>query len=147
MGADLIGYFCVGPKRLDDTPEKRAAAVARILAFSRAAAAWNDADSDESDDATRAAAGPLLAAFDDPGDVAWACDVSEKDAHNLIDDLFAVWGGAGRDVACRSLPPGNVDDRAVFAGAASWGDEPDGYGYTTLKRADQSGLLAVYGIR
>lgn len=51
----------------------------------------------------------------------------------LIDAVEQVIGmGVGRDVSWRADP--HAKDRAiVFAGERSWGDEPEGLGYTTIR--------------
>lgn len=37
-------------------------------------------------------------------------------------------------------------EQVVFAGSETWGDEPDGVGYTTLKLATHLNILHLYGI-
>ena len=68
----------------------------------------------------------------------------QADGEALLVDLENLWGGRGTsDCMWRDFDEGY---RVMFCGARTWGDDPDGYGYATLKRLDHAGLLAPVGI-
>ena len=65
-----------------------------------------------------------------------------KEVREFVD----FWNdGCARDLACRPDPehPGR---KVVVAGELSWGDEPDGFGYQTLKRAFGLGIAQALGV-
>ena len=47
----------------------------------------------------------------------------------------------GRDVASRRQKINGVEVSIIFAGEMSWGDDPDGWGYVSLKALDTIGVL------
>lgn len=63
----------------------------------------------------------------------------------LVNDLLAACNGKYRDTATRA-DPHDPKYRIVVAGELSWGDEPEGAGYETLKAAACIGLFEVMGI-
>lgn len=61
------------------------------------------------------------------------------DARRFIKEPFIE----GRDVSSRRYTILGREFESVFAGEMSWGDEPDGGGYSTLKALDYVNLLGV----
>ena len=73
-----------------------------------------------------------------------------EDPEEFVDEFIHFWDEpCGRDVSCRTFctKPGGGQKtlvKIVFAGDMSWGDEPEGYGYTTLKTSDMAGLHDIF---
>jgi hypothetical protein len=67
------------------------------------------------------------------------------DVQKAMSDFRTVWRGETRDSASRLLPD-NPDKQVVFAGERTWGDEPEGYGYTSLRDARALGIAQAYGV-
>ena len=152
MGADLIGYMCVGPTLV--TAEQKVAAKEKAWRVFLGMRAW------------------WLAAEENPSpepppeiiDVLDCCQIDEphelealrfggdqdietagrQDVDGLVDEIVAFWNcPATRDSVCRDL---SDDERVVFCGEASWGDEPDGSGYLLIKMAHILDILWELGI-
>lgn len=147
MGMNLIGFILTGPLQLDETKAEQAKQ--RVATFNKVLAALaadvaNDTLTDE-----RAAAHCAEAPWVE--DYAWAelYDVYEYDYKvraTLVDDLFELWNKGARDAMSREHPdsPGRI---IVAAGDSSWGDEPEGFAYQTLKNAEFAGLFDLFDIR
>lgn len=71
-------------------------------------------------------------------------ELADIDADRLTTEVVDVWRTGARDTACRDLPDGT---RVLFTGATSYGETPDGYGYTTMTRAEKLGILDLMGIK
>jgi hypothetical protein len=137
MGADLIGYMAVGPTRLPDTPEALAAAVA-VATERQQKVALAFADG-ESVDSVRID-GSYYEAYD-------AENIAALDPVALVEAFVDLWNeGRARDVCWRELPT-DPPTKCLFAGDMSWGEEPEGHGYTTLRDADRLGLWHFYGLK
>jgi hypothetical protein len=65
--------------------------------------------------------------------------------HTLC-ELHEVWRAGARDVMRRPLPQDN-NLLIVCAGEPSWGNEPEGLGYTTLRNAFALGIAQAYGLK
>jgi hypothetical protein len=149
MGADLIGYIVVGPEKLK--PTSRQLALAKRVAEDLLEMVSEAAESEDyAALETKYASSLKYAAYGDfPED--FTC-VSGLKADQVIADLFEVWGGGGRDVMYRTLHFDHMKNklrkpmRIVTAGELSWGDEPDGFGYVTLRNADRLGILSIFHI-
>lgn len=170
MGADLIGYIVVGPAELDKSKEKKQALmeqaekdkklideISKLLTEKGLDDADYDAQIAALSDKQRTYVEGLNERregdswFREEEDVNnlldWAEEAFTPEAvESIIEDLFAVWDNGARDSMSRSLP-GDPTQRILACGELSWGDEPDGWGYQTLKKADRAGILDAYGIR
>ena len=63
-----------------------------------------------------------------------------------VREFAAGWnGGCFRDMAFR-IDPDRAGRKVVVAGELSWGDEPDGRGYRTLKKAFGLGIAQQLGV-
>lgn len=83
---------------------------------------------------------------DTPGDYLRRVEESlSGESGNVIDDLIEVWGGPMGDSISR-IVPGAFNTVAVCAGESSHGDEPEGFTYQTLKRAEFLGLFELLDI-
>jgi hypothetical protein len=142
MGADLVGYMLKGPRELDrDRFELALGIAANVIGQAGQARAAELAGEDfERED------------FDalDNDLIDLDCDlenIAELDPEKLLAELIDVWEGHGaRDMTTR-FDPDDDDQQIVFAGEMSWGDEPEGFAYRTLRDADKLGMLDVFGIR
>jgi hypothetical protein len=73
-------------------------------------------------------------------------EVIELDPVELVDALYDVWSGQAPDVYFRTDPD---DDETIlfFTGGDSYGHDPDGRGYQTIRDADLIGLLEHLNFR
>lgn len=141
MGAELIGFLFKGPARLSRSKKstrlatKRARNVRNALGQLRAMSelplefptVLRHLDNDQIQEAL------------DNFDALPAPEVA-------VTDLLDWWDEGARDTATRRDP----DDPAQvigFAGAQTWGDEPDGVGYRTYRAALTLDILGFFGIR
>jgi hypothetical protein len=63
-----------------------------------------------------------------------------------VKDFAAAWNeGRFRDLAFRT-DPDKPDRKVAVAGELSWGDEPEGLGYQTLKKAFGLGIAQRLGV-
>jgi hypothetical protein len=142
MGADLVGYMLKGPRELDrDRFELARGIAANVIGQAGQARAAELAGEDfEREDFD--ALDNMLIDLD--------CDlenIAELDPESALSDLVSVWEeGAERDLTTR-IDPDDDEQRIVFAGEMSWGDEPEGFAYRTFRDADKLGMLDVFGIR
>lgn len=160
MGADLLGRMVVGPHKLDTS--KRAELLAGLKERLREGRALRaelaniDALEDAFDATCLVAYGYLAEHFPDAHDELRGSYAVEEildlllriDPEKTLDNLYALWNGSDevyfRDSAARTV----TDELAcVFCGCMSWGDEPDGLGYTTLRDAEFLGFLTPLGCR
>ena len=153
MGADFISYCVFGPTELSVSKKVIKKAEKRFTKFVELACQLEDLerkiiDVDSRPVEAAAAAKELkhlkASMLEDVCDVIWAAEYKDN-PKKLIDELYDIWHGGSRDSSCRTLP-GNKRRKVWFAGEMSWGDEPDGFGYLTMKRADMAGLLSIFGI-
>lgn len=160
MGADFISYLVFGPFRLSKSKTTMKRAKKKVTSFVALACQMYDlemkavgilADAKEADE-------QLSELMVENGiectvDVAWA-RFYQDNPMKLVDELFDVWHNGSRDSAYRSVPgnrkqkiwSANRKQKIWSAGGMSWGDDPDGFGYQTMKKADQAGLLEIFGL-
>ena len=154
MGADFISYCVFGPTKLSTSKKVFKKAEKRFTEYVKLACeldelvkqACDSSKPREVADAADARVKELLNkhCIDCTDDVTWATEYKDKPVQ-LIDDLFDVWHNCSRDSSYRTLP-GNKQRKVWYAGDMSWGDEPDGFGYLTMKRVDMAGLLDIFGL-
>jgi hypothetical protein len=136
MGADLIAYTLVGPPRL--RPNK--ALVKKVLAHAGhvvAAAKQAEADPDFDWDQDK-----FLKGFDQEV----LHEIMDLDPEGTLKDFLSVWEGNARDSTSRDVKLGGKTYRVLTAGDMSWGDEPSGFGYETIRDASRLGILDLLGI-
>lgn len=140
MGADLVTYFCYGPRKLKT--DETTLAEARKKAQATIAAARQAFDTGNWEDAG-------LSHLDSGADECELRDILDTNVDSAIENLIAIWNKAhARDVSWRFVPEqGDNDLIGLVAGGMSWGDEPEGLGYQTLKVAHLLGLFPVFGIQ
>lgn len=158
MSADLLGYLVKGPRNLD--VNKLADAIALVKARQveiRAALKKMGLDDTEEPEAIAGRVAvtmevddllqDLLPEFERGLDESDLLAMADQEAEVLVDGLYAFWESGSRDSASR-LDPDDENVALVFAGEMSWGDEPGGSGYETLRDTGRfPGLHDLLGIR
>lgn len=143
MGADLIGIFVVGPKKLK--PAKCEAAVKKLIKRQEKLRAVSVEDEAA---VTKAIEKYFPDFFDHSGSdylnppQARAFLVS-ADFAAVAEALQTLWSRGSRDCVSRGIGGGR---RALFCGNATWTDDGTGFGYQTLHTARLLGLLELVGI-
>lgn len=166
MGADLITYFCYGPKKLSEKKIPKAVAQAKA-AVALAKTILEMEDLREAGKMTEEAFAQEMGALDQSplrhlmGGIeskrSITLLVTEDNFHELrvieqldpdavVHDLLHIWNHGSRDSTWRPVP-GHRNLIGLVAGEMSWGDEPDGYGYQTLKNASLVGILPIFGVK
>lgn len=137
MGADLIAYTVVGPPKLKPSRVLRKKALANAgHVIAAAQQAEKDPDFDWDQD-------KFLKNFEPE----MFSEIASLEAEQVLSDLLEVWEGGARDSTSRVIAFGKKKLRVLTAGEMSWGDEPEGFGYQTLRDADRLGLLDTLGIK
>jgi hypothetical protein len=133
MGMDLIGFIVVAPKELDRTQIRKALAGGkrRIKAAQKKHGMKGPHDVPTDPDQ-----------YDNDEDI----DLLQLDARKSLDDLFTLWKEGARDTMARDYPS-KSKYIILVAGEGSWGDEPGGFGYQTLKAAYLLGYNEAFNFR
>lgn len=136
MGADLIAYICKGPQKLDRS--KRDAAVAHTTEIVELAKISGDSED---------ALDGLLEKFGDLSGFEDLESVANIEPAEFVDSFIETWDNCDcRDMSFRT-DPDDENQKIVVAGELSWGDTPEGEGYTALNTATVLGLMLIFGIR
>jgi hypothetical protein len=151
MGADIIGYHVLGPPKL--TRSLRSKAVKRINDMKEALEEiCNDEEAEDGpvpDDFIDLLKTPLfrhLSAQTEFSDLSFIREV--HDPGKLVDEFMNFWDDpCFRDATSRIFTVKGQKVKVVFAGEMTWGDEPEGWGYTTLKAADYLGLFNIFKLQ
>lgn len=141
MGMDLIGFLVVGPAHLEEGKREEAKRHLQDLREKVESVQANLGEEDYPEDYP-----DFLPKFSGDLETDWDDLQDALENKSLVEDLFAVWEDGARDAACR-IHPGDESQAILFAGEGSWGQEPEGWGYTTLKHAYYLGLWEIVGIR
>ena len=142
MGADLIVYMLVGPPQALPTEKKQEMMLDRanrMVKAARKATTYEDGSRDPGSgycDLTKltTAEQRVLEGLDDPdNDMEY---LSGLEPEKVLTEFFHLWNRSGyRDCATRLFKAGRKEYHIHVAGEMSWGDEPDGAGYQTIKAA------------
>lgn len=159
MGADLIAYMLVGPKKITKSQVQKA--VAPMLTWAKkhkdTAVCESCGKVQDPKNLDRNADGSLMLEDVDCEECG-ACElvaVTDKypdaaAARQVLDEAVAEWHSAPgcRDSASRTNPD-NPKEIIICSGELSWGDEPDGAGYSSLKAVCQlpGPVKDILGIR
>ena len=147
MGADLVGYLVIGPSKLD--PDLRQTAIDKARTVIEVAKTLTQEEflGDRDDPNSRISG--LLRQYpwvDNLLEIFEAeeldATVVDRDPEKCVADLYEFWPGNARDAVARELGDGVM----VFAGEMTWGDDPQGFGYQTLKSAYYLRLFEIFGI-
>lgn len=66
----------------------------------------------------------------------------------IVKDFINLWNkGEVRDIQSRTATIGGEEVGIVFCGELTWGDEPAGTGYNTIRPVHDLGLLPLFGVR
>jgi hypothetical protein len=160
MGADLICFILKGPmkpKAGDIRSVKRH--VAKVIAHAKLVD--NAINRDLAAEATLEDEAILKEGLDHPlmkdmssheqhervHDAAhYIAQMAEAEANQEVEDFLDWWVTCnGRDTAGRT-DPDDKKKQIVVCGDMSWGDSPDGFGYTTVNRAYWFGIPHRLGI-
>jgi len=151
MGQDLVGYLLKGPYELPE--EKRAEAIAHAAGLIRKLRTEYEAYLE--DPPNYVFSEEVVAHLSRYSiDIEFELEQFDMDdatiegaATEAVNDLYNIWNGNNaRDCHCRTDP----DDRSqvlFFCGDATWGDDPDGYAYLTIKECRRYGILEFFNIR
>jgi hypothetical protein len=149
MGADFISFLAIGPVKLSASKATRKKAEKRVTEFVTEALRYMDAEIQEGDEGLavmeEVRSNPMFTHLDLTYDIHWVKEFSANPL-KLLENFLELWDGGSRDSDSRTIPRDKLRRKVVFAGEMSWGDEPDGHGYQTLKHSDAAGLFTVYGI-
>ncbi len=141
MGADQIGFLFKGPIKLDTTRTTTQLAIERGKKVVEAIR-WLTTHDELPDHLSESLAhvdGDTIDEFvQDPGSV--------PDPERTVKDLIEWWHGTARDT-CRRVDPDDTEHVIGFAGEMTWGDEPAGFGYQTMKAAALFNILDLFEIR
>ena len=145
MGMDLIGYMVKGPRNLD--PVMREGAAALVKQKLDELQALLEKVGYGSEEAVEYDFREVFAEYP------WAYDeedlaaLAESSPEAIVNNLYELWVHGARDTSSR-LDPDDKHSIIMFAGAGTWGDEPEGFGYQTLRDADRvPGLFSILNIR
>lgn len=143
MGAEQIGYLLIGPKELSEEAiekaHKRDFEVANLIT-----AYWRQLEDEEQNNTTLPSLlSHLYSAFDHPCELERWEDMDVESVRKIVDDFVSFWHDPQyRDTHYRYF----ADQQILFAGGMSWGDEPDGGGYSTIKEACVFDIPKTLGI-
>ena len=136
MGADLITYLVTGPVKLKSSKTLRAKILKKAqIIIDAASKAMEDHDFDWQED-------KHIGRFEEEDLEALA----DLDAEQVLANLYELWDGGFRDSSSRVITRYGKRFMVVVAGSETWGDEPDGSGYATLRDSIRLGLLKPLGI-
>lgn len=155
MSVNLVGYHAIGPANLNEKKKKRAIArlhakqaMLRSVVEKLMSPGVSGADLERAESAIYKYLSDLwpdcdLDAFEYRHEA--ADYILGLDATQVVEDLFCCWHSGYRDTSWRVFGKNN-QHRTVFCGDMSWGDSPDGLGYTALHNAAALGLWEEFGI-
>jgi len=148
MGADLIAYIIKTPRKI--TRSQRNAAITDFN--TRREHLFKDYPTQKSIEAADVRSviktHPWLEdiiedQFDEIGEAYdW---VRTSDPVKVVDDFIAISNGSARD-SCSRIDPDNKKRAILCAGEMSWGDEPEGYGYQSIKGMMKLGIAKILGV-
>jgi hypothetical protein len=158
MGADLIGYMVKAPVELPkDRIDEAVAQANSVISFAHEFVKKQE-DNEEGytlleelgytdEDVAKALGNSELDDCELENELevlAGRYDIG--DGEKVVKEFLDNWPYIGRDVSFRRDPD---DDSQcyMFAGDMSWGDEPEGFGYETLRSVFQLGFAEYFNIR
>lgn len=146
MGADLIGFLCKGPLKIKKADikkaEKRAADIIIFAAKVYELLKKEEKTPEEETFLETCLTNTPLSGFNDQEqhDDIRNCEqylenIAASTAKEEVKNFVSWWeGGRGRDTSSR-IDPDDKKKQILFCGDTSWGDSPEGLGYTTMNRA------------
>lgn len=127
MGADLLGYMLAGPVEIRENRDK---AIKKAMETVEKCKAIEDPDPCEDFEINE----NILSG----AEVESIALMEEAEVEEFVNEFINCWesdGCFGRDSTSRVFSTCCDHMRVSFAGGMSWGDEPEGLGYTMLKQA------------
>lgn len=158
MGADLIVFIAKGPNKFQKRTVERATRHAkRVQEHSKKLVALMDKENadeqmvkDQIDELFKnellnGLKGQRMSDTPDEADD-YLRVMAGTDTKEFVEEFVDWWRScSGRDTAGRS-DPDNKNKKIVVCGEMSWGDTPDGYGYTTMDKAYWFDIPQALGI-
>lgn len=155
MGADLIGYFAKGPRRLRVSDRKVFLQVKKLLG-------WYDKVIGITSKEPSVPMGELrLALREYPGkdtvrsidvvgfadEFGWLVELSDEAVMNLVKEFRETWSWRTpyRDMSI-IIDPDDSSKQIMFAGEMTWGDTPSGLGFTLLDNAAKLCIAEFFGV-
>lgn len=158
MGADLIVFIAKGPRKFTKLNRKKTLKLAlEIQAHVKKMVEKlkkDDHTPEEAEELDEMMGSPLLSGFrcqkgiDDLSEAEDYLDfIVAEDVPKLVTEFEDWWTScSGRDTAGRSDPDDKRQEIRV-CGEMSWGDSPDGYGYTLMDKAYMFDIPQNLGVR
>lgn len=149
MGANLIGYMLKGPAKVSAAKRDAAIGTAAKRVKDVLAHEHEFEDMDPSEILDRY---PWLDALDNEyGDMdaifEYLKGIGIMDIRKATEEFIEAFVECeARDIA-RRPDPDDKTQTMVFAGDMSWGDEPEGFGYQSIKNAQRFGIDELLGYR
>jgi hypothetical protein len=141
---DFIGCSVFGPIVLEPTEEELERAKSAMQVVIDLVRVFNKLEEEGSDEADKKAAKLCDEHRNLVGDdFEWAYGYSDNPMR-LINILLDVWNNGSSD-SSYYIVPGAKDQKVWFTGAPGV-EEPEGYGYLTLKYAEKCGLWEIFGL-
>jgi hypothetical protein len=155
MGAALICFIVKGPDQISSEAKK--AAIQQAECFRSLLDRWNNENAETFDQflaKTNNTRGDLVCNTEGVSNDTEFWEVSHLRNINptaWVDNFIAFWNEKMREPFVRDISwrtdPDDKTQIIVVAGGESWGDEPDGDGYQTLKAAFRVGITKMMGLR
>ena len=153
MGADLIVNIAFGPDKVTLTDEKRdeilKLAKEFVAAAKHAVCAPEDGECDRGsgyiyeENITEDDKKYIESVDVDDLEIA-----SQLDPEKVLNEFLTLWNESGnRDSASRTVMVGDQRFQIITAGDTTWGDEPEGLDYLTIKNARVLGIPCRLGIQ
>jgi hypothetical protein len=138
MGADLIGYLVKGPAQIIRTEEE-------IKSFYHDQCMFYHEN--YADHEAYIATDEVLQLFDEEENLYMTFE-SEAEFVRFIEDFLWFWNSGGTDARdCNSrFDPDDVGKQIMFCGDMSWGDSPEGFGYTHVDQICRCGFQSWLGL-
>lgn len=155
MGADFIGFILVGPKQIRMTEKQLRPAYEQARAVYEFAVKCQEPGFDPEAEIKKDKRLKHLPEWvtDDYAEELQDLAAEFDAEHPMLAPVKAVktaidvWNSGARDSQSRLLSFDHLltklkhGFKILVAGDMSWGDEPDGYGYQTMRKADKLGVL------
>lgn len=134
MGANLVGFLMLGPVNLSmstkTVSELIGEARKRIEQCKKFEESGNPKDM------------PDFLLYEED-----AADLVGLNPEKVVRDFIKLWNDEeARDWISRRVTIDGKEYGAVFAGDMSWGDDPSGAAYQTIKPVSDLGMLSMFGI-
>jgi len=156
MDADLIINILVGPDKFSPAKIKEAKEFARqVVAAAKLAEKRLEREPDfdiSKEDMQHSLLRFMFdheqMGFSDAKDLTYLSSLASIKPAQFVNEFISWWRScSGRDTCGRGLPRRFAKDwKIVVCGDVSYGDSPDGYGYSTVRTAEWLNVINILGI-